>query len=160
MKRKYVFSLAAAAIASGALAVATAHAHGFGHHGHHGSAAVKACIVAMTPQQREELKGIFSTAKTGLINDHKTVKTDKENLALAILSGDNATALVPLEKTLSADEATLKAAEDGVAVQICGMLSTTPGGQLAKAKTLYTDLQALRESTHATARADFQAARP
>jgi Spy/CpxP family protein refolding chaperone len=154
MKRKYVISLAAAAIGSTALAFTAVHAQGWGHHGghRHGFGAAGACIVTMTPAQKEGLKEIFTSAKPGLKADFETVKTDRQNVDLAILSGG--TNLSDLETTLSKDELTLQQAKDALATAIC------KNANLSNAKTLYTGLQSQRESNHAAVKELFQAARP
>ena len=160
MKKKYVFSVAAAAIGSAALAVAAAHAaYGFGHHGHHGSGAAKPCVAVMTHDQRMGLKAIFKGAKTNIIADHKSVKAAKEALAAAILSGDTTTALSAPdgpESKLSAAELKLQQDEDAAAVTICGKLSSQ---QLSAAEGLYKNMLKLRESSHEKAREYFKQAR-
>jgi hypothetical protein len=154
MNRKYIFSLAAAAIGSGVIAIAAAHAHGFGHHGHHGSGAARACIAVMTPDQRAGLKGIFGDAKTNIIADHKGVAAAKQDLALAILSkNDN---LSTLESNLATAKSKLQQDEDAAAAKVCGVLNPK---QLEAAQGLYKNMLALRESTHKQARAYFMDAR-
>lgn len=160
MKRKYIFSLAAAAIGSAALAVASAHAAwGFEHHGHHGSGVIRVCIAVMTPTEKAaspSLQSIFGSS--GLKTDHQKVEADKEALAEAILGGSaTASQVSGDETTLSTDEATLQTAEDSVATQVCGKL--TPA-ELEKALALYKNLLKLRESTREQAHQLFENARP
>ncbi len=157
MNRKYVFSLAAAVIGSGVIAISAAHAFGFGHHGHHGSGAAKACIAVMTHDQRTGLKTIFSDAKTDIIADHKSVAEAKHKLELAILGGSATASEVPgLEASLATAKSTLQTEEDKVAAQVCGVLKPA---QLSAAEGLYQNLVTLREKTHAEARAYFLDAR-
>ncbi|HKD65360.1 MAG TPA: hypothetical protein VKB84_00870 [Candidatus Binataceae bacterium] len=145
MKRKYIFSLAAAAVGSVALAAAAVHAEGFGHHGrHHGSGAVRACIAVMNPTQRANLKTIFTPdEKSTLKGDYEAVKGARNALNLAILGGT--TDLSKQEGDLSAAQSKLLADQDKLAVKICGSIGQP---QLGSADTLYKNLAALRESTH------------
>jgi len=156
MNRKYVFSVAAAAVGSAALAVTAAHAFGgFGPHGHHhGSPAAKACIAVMTPDQRANLKSIFTDAKAGLMSDHQKVQSAKHDLTEAILSKH--ADLGPLENNLSTAKLKLLQDEDAVAVKVCGLLNPK---QLSAADGLYKNLLALRQSTHEQARDYFKQAR-
>ncbi|HZY58671.1 MAG TPA: hypothetical protein VFE56_02835 [Candidatus Binataceae bacterium] len=154
MKRKYVLSLAAAAIGSGMIAVAAVHAHGFGHHGHHGSGAARACIAVMTHDQRANLKSVFTDAKTELMGDHQKVKAAKEDLTLAILGKKDD--LGALESSLSVAKAKLQQDEDAAAVKVCGLLNPK---QLSAAEGLYKNMLTLRETTHKQARDYFKAAR-
>jgi hypothetical protein len=155
MKRKYVLSMAAAAIGSAALAVTAAHAYGFGHGGHHhGSAAAKACIAVMTHDQRANLKTILSGEKTTLMSDHQKVRSDKQALTQAIL--DKTSDLSALEGTLSTDKQKLLQEEDAVAVKICATLNSQ---QLSAAQGLYKNMLTLRQNTHQQAREYFKQAR-
>lgn len=155
MSRKYVLSIAAAAIGSVALAVGAAQANGFGHRGHHhGSAAAKACIAVMTHDQRANLKSIFSGEKGTLMHDHQTVVSDQQALTQAILN--KTSDLSSLEGTLSSDKQKLLQEEDAVAAKICGSLSAQ---QLSAAQGLYKNMLALRQSTHQQAREYFKQAR-
>jgi hypothetical protein len=158
MNRKYVISLVAAVLGSAALAVTTVHAEGgWGpHHGHHhGFGAAQACIVTMSPTQKAGLKQIFSSNKDTLKADFKTVKTDRENVQLAILNGGsyNGTSLSNLESTLQTDEGTLQAAKDALATTICNNANKTA------ALKLYTGLQSQRQSNREAIQSLFQAAR-
>jgi hypothetical protein len=157
MNRKYVISLAAAVLGSAALAATAVHADGgwgFGdHHGHHGGSLVrKVCLVALPASERPQVKAIFEKAGPGLKTDFEAVKKDRDALADDILSG-NDSGLTGAESTLNNDAATLRSAEEAVTAQICGLLNQE---QLGKAKTLYGQLQANRE----TVRGYFEAARP
>lgn len=154
MNRKYVFSLAAAAIGSGVIAITAAHAFGGGHHGHHGSGAAKACIAVMTHEQRADLKTIFGDAKTNIIADHKKVSEAKQELALAILSKKDD--LGTLESNLSAAKSKLQQDEDAAALKVCGELNPK---QLSAAEGLYKNLLTLRENSHKQARDYFKDAR-
>lgn len=154
MKRKYVFSMAVAAVGSAALAVAAAHAAYGGHHGHHGSAAAKACIAVMTKDQRMGLKTIFSGEKTTLKSDHQKLASDEQALTEAILS--KTSDLSGLETTVSNDKKTLVQDQDALAVKICATLNSQ---QLSAADGLYKNLLALRHSTHQQAREYFKQAR-
>jgi hypothetical protein len=160
MKRKYLISLAAAAI--GSTALTAVHAQGFGHqwgHHHHGLGAAGACIATLTQAERQsELKPIFTNAKTGLKADFEKVRTDKQNIQMAILSGGtlNDQNLQTLEGTLSTDEATLQSAKDALASSIC----TAQGVNLTNAKNLYSGLLAQRKSNHEAVKNLFEAARP
>jgi hypothetical protein len=158
MNRKYVISLAAAVLGSAALAATAVHADGgwgggFGHHGRHGGSLVrKVCLVALPADKHPEVKGIFEKAGPGLKTDFETVKKDREAVADAILSR-NDSGLTSAENTLNTDAATLRSAQEAVTAQICGLLDQD---QLGKAKTLYGQLQANRETVHGY----FEAARP
>ncbi len=155
MKRKYVFSCAAAAIGSAALAVAAAHANGFGHGGHrHGSAAAKACIAVMTHDQRANLKSIFSGEKTTLMSDHQKVASDNQDLTQAILG--KTSDLSTLENNLSAAKLKLLQDEDATATKICATLNPQ---QLSAAQGLYKNLLTLRQTTHQQAQDYFKQAR-
>jgi Skp family chaperone for outer membrane proteins len=122
-----------------------AHAHGgFGAHGHHhGSAAAKACIAVMTPDQRANLKTIFSDSKSSLMTDHQKVMSAKQDLANAILS--KTSDLSSLESNLSNAKLKLLQDEDAAAVKVCGMLTDK---QLGAAQGLYKNMLALHQSTH------------
>ncbi len=159
MTRKYILSLAAATIGSGLIAVTGAYAFGFGgHHGHHGSGAARACIAVMNPGQRADLKNIFKGEKSTFIADHKAVMTAKQNLTLAILKNPKVdpSTLTGLETALSSAKAKVQADQDSIATQICGSLT---GTQQAAALDLYSNMVALRQSTHQQARTIFQNAR-
>jgi hypothetical protein len=153
MKGKYVLSIAAGVIGSAAIAVTAAHAHGGFHH-HHGSAAARSCIAAMTPDQRSNLKSIFSDAKGNLMTDHQNVMAAKQALTEAILSKNPN--LGQLEANLSKAQSTLLQDEDAAAVKICGSLNAQ---QLSAAEGLYKNMVSLRQSTHQQAREYFQQAR-
>ncbi len=153
MRMKYVFAIAAAAVGSAAIAVA-AQAHGFGPHGHHGSGAARSCIAVMTPDQRANLKTIFSGAKADIIADHQKVESAKQELALAILNktGD----VSPQENNLSAARLKLTQDEDAAAAKVCGLLNAK---QLSAAEGLYKNMVALRQSTRQQAHEYFKQAR-
>lgn len=154
MNRKYILSLAAAAIGSGVIAIGAAQAHGFGHGGRHGSGAARACIAVMDHDQRAGLKTIFKDAKTNIIADHKAVGAAKQDLALAILSKKDD--LSTLETNLATAKSKLQQDEDAAAAKVCGVLNPK---QLDAAQGLYKNMLALRESTHKQARAYFMDAR-
>lgn len=156
MKRKYVVSIGAAVVGSAALVVAAAHAHGgFSAHGHHhGSAAAKACIAVMTPDQRGSLESIFGGVKTNLMNDHQKVASAKDDLTLGILEKKDD--LSSLENNLSAAKLKLLQDEDAAAAKVCGLLNPK---QLGAAEGLYKNMLALRDSTHEQAREYFKQAR-
>jgi len=155
MNRKYVFSLAAAAIGSGVIAISAAHAYGFGHHGHHGSGAAKACIAVMTHDEKMGLKTIFSDAKTNIIADHKSAAAAKHDLELAIVKNPKGD-FSALETSLANAKSKLQQDQDKVAAEVCGSLNSQ---QMGAAEGLYKNLLALRESTHSQARAFFKDAR-
>jgi hypothetical protein len=154
MNRKYIFSLAAAAIGSTALAVTAANAFG-GHGGHHhGSPAARACIAVMTPDQRSNLKSIFSDAKSTLMMDHQKVESAKQDLEVAIFT--KGSDLNTPENNLSAAKLKMLQDQDAAAVKVCGLLNAK---QLSAAEDLYKNLVALRQSTHEQARDYFKKAR-
>jgi hypothetical protein len=153
MKGKYVLSIAVGAIGSAAIAVTVAYAHGGFHH-HHGSAAAKACIAVMTPDQRGNLKSIFSDAKGTIITDHQNVQSARQALSEAILSKNGN--LAPLETSLSNAQMKLLQDEDAAAVKVCGLLNDK---QLSAAEGLYKNMVALRQSSHQQARDYFNQAR-
>jgi Spy/CpxP family protein refolding chaperone len=156
MNTKYVVAMTAGAIGSAALAFGVAYAHGgFGGHGHHhGSAAAKACIAVMTPDQRANLKPIFTDAKSNLMADHQKVKAARQDLNEAILS--KTADLSSLESNLSSARLKLLQDQDAAAVKVCGMLNDK---QLSAAHGLYKNLVALRQSSHQQMRDYFKQAR-
>jgi len=156
MNTRYVVAMTAGAIGSAALAFGVAFAHGgFGGHGHHhGSAAAKACIAVMTPEQRSNLKTIFTEAKSSLKADHQKVMAAKQDLNEAILS--KTSDLSSLETNLSNARLKLLQDQDAAAVKVCGMLNDK---QMSAAHGLYKNLAALRQSTHQQMRDYFKQAR-
>ncbi len=154
MKGKYILSIAAGVIGSAAIALTAAHAQGGGFHHHHGSAAARSCIAVMTPDQRSNLKSIFSDARSTLMTDHQNVRAAKQALTEAILSKN--TNLGQLESNLSKAQLTLLQDEDAAAVKICGLLNSQ---QLSAAEGLYKNLSSLRQSTHQQAFEYFKQAR-
>jgi Skp family chaperone for outer membrane proteins len=156
MKPKYVLSIAAAVAGGAALLAEAAYAHGgFGPGGrHHGSAAARACIAVMTPDQRADLKSIFADVKGNLMTDHQNVQSAREALTLGILEKkDN---LGSLQNSLSAAKLKLLQDEDAAAVRVCGLLNAK---QLSAAEGLYKNLAALHKSTREQAREYFKQAR-
>jgi hypothetical protein len=154
MTRKGVLSLAAVTIGAGLLAVGTASAFGFGHHGHHGSGAARACLAVMPKDQRPQLKSIFTKYGPTLKADRKAVFEAKQAVEQGILT--KSSDLATLEGNLATAKTNLQHEEDLVAGDICGLLNMT---QLGAADNLYNELVALRENTHKQAREDVQKAR-
>jgi hypothetical protein len=153
MTKKYVITFAAAAIGAGFLAV-NAYAHGFGHRGHRGSSAAMSCIAVMTPTQKANLKQVFEGNRQKLRDDSGAVKSAKEALAGAILSGSKDVSAQETE--LSKAKLQLQKDKDAAAMQVCGQLDAK---QLSAAETLHKNLATLRENSHEQARNYFQAAR-
>jgi hypothetical protein len=135
------FSGLIAAFAAGAILGAVGYVQAYsGHHGHHhGSAALSACLAAAPQSVKANL---WSTMKgSSLWTDKKAVWTAKQNLAQGILAQTNP--LTPLETALSAAQLKALQDQDALAQNVCGQL--TPA-QLQAANTLYTNLQANRQT--------------
>ena len=148
---KFYRSLAMAGVITAMLAPA-AFAHGF--RGHRGASAMMPCMAVAQPEQKAQLKQMFGNAKQTLKTDHQNLKTAKNALSEAILSGS---------KDVSAQEGAVSKAElqmlhdrDTIATQFCGQLSPS---QLSAASTLYKNMRQLHEQSHAQARSYFEAAK-
>jgi hypothetical protein len=144
-------SLAAAAVITALLAPA-AYAHGF--RGHRGTSAIMPCMAVAQPQQKASLKQMFANSKQTLKTDHQNVKTARNALTDAILSGS---------KDLSAQESAVSKAElqmlhdrDTLATKFCGQLSPK---QLNAAQTLHKNMRTLHEQSHAQAKSYIEAAK-
>jgi phosphoenolpyruvate-protein kinase (PTS system EI component) len=142
------FSPFIATITGAAILALAGYAQAFpGHGGHHGSAALAACLAAAPKSVKTSL---WSTIKSSSLHtDRQAVETARQNLAQSILAKSS---------SLSADESALSAAqlkviqdEDALAQNVCGQLSPT---QLSAASALYTNLQ----NNHQTVKGYFQAA--
>ena len=145
-------SLAAAGLITALLAPA-AFAHGFPHP-RGGASAMMPCMVVATPQQKARLRQLFVSRKRTLITDHQNLRSARQALNEAILSGS---------KNVTSQEAAVGKAQqqllhdhDALATQFCGQLSKR---QLGAAQTLYKNLSQLRAETHQRARSYFAAAR-
>lgn len=152
--KRYLLSVAAAAVTTGLLALGGSAQAFEGHRGHFGSQALHACLATTPRAQKANLKQIFAGEKQTLQTDRQNVRTAQKALTSAILSGS---------KDVSSQESALVSAkqqqlkdQDSLAVQVCGQL--TPA-QLSAAETLYNNLSTLHETTHQQARTYFQAAR-
>lgn len=120
---------------------------------HHGTA-IMPCAVVMTPQQKANLKTVFSGQRRTLHSDWQNVMAAHKALTAAILAGS---------KDVSSQEAALTVAQqqlmkdkDALAMQVCGQLDSS---QLSAASTLFNNLSSLHESTHRQARQYFQEAK-
>jgi hypothetical protein len=145
-------SLAAAGVITALLAPA-AFAHGFPHH-RGGASAMMPCMVVATPEQKANLRQLFTSHKQTLITDHQNLRSARQALNEAILSGT---------KDVTTQEAAVAKAQqqmlhdrDALAAQFCGQLSQQ---QLSAADTLYKNLSQLHEQSHQQARSYFAAAR-
>lgn len=144
-------SLAMAGVITAMLAP-MAFAHGF--RGHRGASAIMPCMAVAQPQQKANLKQMFANAKQTLKTDHQNVKTAKNALSEAILSGS---------KDVSAQEGAVSKAElqmlhdrDTIATQFCGQLSPA---QLNAASTLYKNMRTLHEQSRAQAKSYLETAK-
>ncbi len=145
-------SLATAGLITVLLAPA-AFAHGFPHH-RGAASALMPCMVVATPQQKANLRRMFLSRKHTLIADHQNLRSARQALNEAILSGS---------KNVTSQEAAVGKAQqqllrdrDALATQFCGQLSHQ---QLGAAQTLYKNLSQLRAESHRRARSYFAAAR-
>ena len=135
-----------------ALLASNGYAQGFGGH-HRGGSATRTCIAVMSSSQKANLKQIFSTQKQTLMTDHQNVKSAKNALTTAILSGSKDVS--SQESALASAQQQLQKDSDATAAQICGQLSST---QLSAAQTLFTNMSTLRANTHQQAMSYFQQA--
>jgi phosphoenolpyruvate-protein kinase (PTS system EI component) len=129
-----------------------AFAHGF--RGHRGGSAMMPCMAVAQPQQKANLKKMFADSKQTLKTDRQNVKTARNALNEAILSGS---------KNVAAQEGALSKAQlqmlhdrDMLATQFCGQLSSS---QLNAASTLYKNMRKLHEQSHAQAKSYLEAAK-
>lgn len=139
----------AAGAVIGAVGFVQAYAGYSGHRGghHHGSAAMSACMVAAPQSVKSNL---WSAIKgSSLFADKKAMWAAKQSLDKAILVQTKP--LTPLENALSAAQLKVLQDQDGIAQNVCGQLTQA---QLSAANTLYTNLQANRQ----TVRGYFEAA--
>jgi|GEM_PF-4239404 hypothetical protein len=145
-------SLATAGLIT-ALFAPTAFAHGFAHR-RGAASALMPCMVVATTQQKADLRRMFLSQKQTLITDRQNLRSAKQALNEAILSGS---------KDVTSQEAAVGKAQqqllhdrDALAAQFCGQLSQQ---QLGAAQTLYNNLSQLRAESHRQARSYFAAAR-
>jgi hypothetical protein len=145
-------SLAAAGLITALLAPA-AFAHGFRHH-RGGASAMMPCMVVATPEQKANLKQLFTSHKQTLMTDHQKLRSTRQTLNEAILSGSKD--LTSQEEAVAKAQQRLQHDRDALAAQFCGQLSQK---QRSAAQTLYKNLSELRAKSHQEARSYFAAAR-
>lgn len=137
-----------AAVTGAAILSVAAYAQAFGGHGgHHGSAALSACLAAAPKSVKTSLWSTFKSSS--LRTDRQNVQTAKQALEQQILAKNNS--LSEYENALSQAQLKVLQDQDAIAQSVCGQLSSS---QLAAASSLYSNLQNNRQ----TVRGYFQAA--
>ena len=148
---KLYLTLAAAGVITALLAPA-AFAHGF--RGHGGASAMMSCMAVAQPQQKADLKQLFANAKQTLKTDHQNVRSAKQALAEAILSGSKD--VTPQESAVAKADLQLLHDRDAISTQFCGQLSQQ---QLTAAQKLHKKMSQLHEQSRQQARSYFREAR-
>jgi Spy/CpxP family protein refolding chaperone len=146
MQFKALSAVAGAALAFGICATAA-----FAYPGHHGfrTPGMKAVWTVLQPDQKAQVKQIFQTARPTLKADFQNVRTSREALAQALISGGDVTTA---EQNLETAQKTLMEEKISVAQQVAALMNSS---QRAAAAQLLTEL----ENTHKQVHGYFQQAR-
>jgi hypothetical protein len=145
------FGISVVAALSGVVIATSAFAQGFHGHGHRGSAALTACLVAAPQSVKQSLWTTFKNSP--IREDKQAVHTAKANLNEQILAKN--TNLGSYETALSQAQLKLLQDQDAIATSVCGQLSSA---QLTAANMLYTNLQNNRQAVRGYFEAAHQAA--
>lgn len=136
-----------------ALLASAAFAHGFSHH-RGGASAMMPCRIVATSQQKANLKQLFMSRKQTLITDRENLRSARQALNEAILSGSKD--ITTQEAAVGTAQQQLLHDRDALATEFCEQLSQQ---QLGAAQTLYKNLRQLRTESHQQAQKYFAAAR-